>query len=347
MYSTTPLSSIFSGTGISSSIASHACSCKSILSSPSKLRLIRCLHKVVNDDGPPSNQSSPYVHSFVATLQEKGHTVSVVLPHIQRSWIGKAHFVGQLIKPTYFRPGTLHTDDGTLHEKPMSDGEDGEEWILVDGTPATCTQLGLHHFFKDRPPVDLVVSGPNYGRNSTTLFSLSSGTVGGAMEAATFKKKAIALSYAFFTRDHDPKIIAAASAQSVKLVEYLYHNWGSDVELYSINVPLVERVEGRKVFFTSSLENYWKSGSTFEEVDPDAVGETPDERETQIRRQTGTSDNTGSTELDSKVKPSRHKHRHFKWAPKFADVHKSVEESEPGNDGWAIKEHYTRLASSL
>ena len=297
----------------------------------------------MNDDGPPSNKSSPYIHSFIATLQENGHTVSVVLPHIQRSWIGKAHFVGQLIKPTYFRPGTLHEDNSTLHEKPLSESEEGEEWILVDGTPATCTQLGLHHFFKDRAPVDLVVSGPNYGRNSTTLFSLSSGTVGGAMEAATFRKKAIALSYAFFTRDHDPKIIAAASTHAVKLIEYLYRNWGDDVELYSINVPLVEGVGSRKTLYISSLENYWKSGSTFEEVEPDAREETPDEREMHIRQQTdGVGDKMEPSKSDGRVKPSRHKHHHFKWAPKFADVHKSVEESEPGNDGWAIKEGFTR-----
>merc|ERR1712000_456863 len=57
---------------------------------------------VVNDDGPPSNQSSPYVHSLVKSLQEAGHIVSVVLPHTQRSWIGKAHIIGQTVKPTYF-----------------------------------------------------------------------------------------------------------------------------------------------------------------------------------------------------------------------------------------------------
>ena len=289
-----------------------------------------------------------------------------MLPHVQRSWIGKAHFVGQLIKPKYFRPGTLHADDGTLHEKPLSESESGEEWILVDGTPASCTQLGLHHFFKDRAPVDLVVSGPNYGRNSTTLFSLSSGTVGGAMEAATFRKKAIALSYAFFSRDHDPNVIAAASRHSVKLIEYLYQNWGSDVELYSINVPLVEGVESRKVLYTYSLENYWKSSSTFEEVNPDVEEETPDERERNIRHQISVGDDTEpsasavkvklpenkqidtggdkseSSDSAGKVQPSRHKHRHFKWSPKFTDVHQSVEESEPGNDGWAIREHYTR-----
>ena len=195
-------------------------------------RYFRIMHiLVVNDDGPPSNQSSPYVHAFIVALQGAGHLTSVVLPHEQRSWIGKAHFVGQITKPTYFRPGNLHQDDGTTHQRPSTSKENAEEWVLVNGTPATCTQLGLHHFFQDRPPVDLVVSGPNYGRNSTSLFSLSSGTIGGAMEAAVCQKKAIALSFAFWSRDHDPELIAESCRHSVRLVEHRtflphpqYHN---------------------------------------------------------------------------------------------------------------------------
>ncbi|KAI9875886.1 MAG: hypothetical protein M1830_007839, partial [Pleopsidium flavum] len=294
---------------------------------------------VVNDDGPPSNQSSPYVHSFISTLQSAGHTVSVVLPHIQRSWIGKAHIVGQTVKPTYFRPGTLHQDDGTTHRRPLPAKSQAEEWVLVDGTPASCVQIGLYHVFQDRGPVDLVVSGPNYGRNSTAIFSLSSGTVGGAMEAAICGKKAIALSYAFFSRDHDPDIIAGASRLSVKLVEYLYNNWGKDADLYTINVPLVKDVEQHKIMYTRMLQNYWSSGSSFQEILADEGDDAdPQEQEKEIRQE-------GETSLEGlkENKASRHTHKHFKWAPRFADVHQSVEKSAPGNDGWAIKEGYTSV----
>jgi tubulin--tyrosine ligase len=48
--------------------------------------------------------------------------------------------------------------------------------------------------------VDLVLSGPNFGRNTTAIFALSSGTIGGALEGAVCGKKAIALSYAFDSR---------------------------------------------------------------------------------------------------------------------------------------------------
>ncbi len=290
---------------------------------------------MVNDDGPPSNQSSPYVHSFVDTLQKSGHTVSVVLPHIQRSWIGKAHIVGAVIKPTYFRPGTLHKDDGTTHSRPLTSGSSGDEWILVDGTPASCVQIGLYHFFQDRGPVDLVVSGPNYGRNSTAVFSLSSGTLGGAMEGAVCRRKAIALSYAFFSRNHDPDIIAGASRLSVKLVEHLYNNWGRDVDLYTINVPLVEDIENHKIMYTTMLQNYWSSGSSFQELEVEEEEGNPEEHEEQIRSAEGEPDKKNDSII-------RHKHRHFKWAPKFTDVYQSVENSAPGNDGWAVKEGYTR-----
>lgn len=299
------------------------------------------LYKVTNDDGPPSNQSSPYIHSLVSTLEATGHTISVIIPHQQRSWIGKAHIVGQTLTPRYFRPGTLHVDDGTDHDHPSADGSD---WILIDGTPASCVQLGVWHFFKERGPVDLVLSGPNYGRNTTSVFALSSGTLGGAMEGAVCGKRSIALSYAFNSRVHDPEIIAGASRHSVKIVEYLLKNWGEGVELYSINVPVQAGVEDEKVLYTHMLDNRWSTGSCFEEVSVNGEEEAPegqggrkldpDDRENKIREGTGDLADDGVNKRKGK--------KQYKWAPRFTDVHRSVDEAPPGNDGWAIKEGMTR-----
>ncbi|KAL8754529.1 MAG: hypothetical protein Q9184_005086 [Pyrenodesmia sp. 2 TL-2023] len=289
----------------------------------------------MQDDGWWEAESSPYIHSFVKTLQSAGHTVSVILPHQQRSWIGKAHFASQVVKPTYFRPGTLHKDDGTTHAKPLhpNSSDKTEEWVLVNSTPATAAQLGLFHFFQNRGPVDLVVSGPNYGRNTTSLFSLSSGTIGGAMEAAVCRRRAIALSFAFFSRNHDPQIIAGASRTSLKVVEHLMRHWDEGVDLYSVNVPLIEGVEEKKVMYTYALQNYWQSGSSFTEVEVDAEAEDPEEQEARIREQ-----ETMGQVVESEGTSTRHKHRHFKWTPNFSDVYQSVEASEKGNDGWAVKE---------
>lgn len=309
---------------------------------------------VVNDDGPPSPHSSPYVHSLVRELQDRGHTVSVCLPHTQRSWIGKAHMIGQTVKPLYYRPplpnqpaaGLVHQDGrqdshGTTHTRP-STVPGTEEWILVDGTPASCVQIGLYHFFRDRGPVDLIVSGPNYGRNSTAVFALSSGTLGGALEGAVCRKRAIALSYAFFTRNHDTEIIKKASRQSVRVVEALWKRWPEDgsVDLYSVNVPLLEGLEEGKVLFTPMLQNYWGEGSCFTEVDGSVDGGVEDEE--RIREGEKTPEKEEEDGVGKGKGAGLHRHKHFKWSPRFTDVYKSVDEAPPGNDGWAVKEGHTR-----
>ncbi|KAL5119861.1 hypothetical protein ACEQ8H_002222 [Pleosporales sp. CAS-2024a] len=321
---------------------------------------------ITNDDGPPSDQSSPYVHSLVSTLQKHGHSVSVVLPHTQRSWIGKAHLVGKSIKPTYYRPAPLQTtsegrltNHGSTHTTPLPSNSTDEEWVLVDSTPASCVQIGLYHYFSARGPIDLVVSGPNYGRNSTAVFSLSSGTIGGALEAAVCGVKSIALSYAFFDRNHDASIISDASELSAKLIQHLYDNWDANAHLYSVNVPLVEKVGERKVLWTDMLQNRWRSGSCFQVVEvPSEADDSPSDIEAQIRKQ---EEKLGKKELRSNSQgvlasgtnsgadtPTgqphmRYTHKHFKWAPSFKDVYESVEESEPGNDGWAVAQGFTSV----
>ncbi|KAI1446611.1 sure-like protein [Annulohypoxylon stygium] len=310
---------------------------------------------VTNDDGPPSPTSSPYVHALVRELQKRGHIVSVCLPHTQRSWIGKAHMIGQTVKPLYYRPSETFDPSpaaaskaqGTTNTRPSKNGKD-EEWILVDGTPASCAQIGLHYFFHEKGPVDLVVSGPNYGRNTTAVFALSSGTLGGAMEAAVCRKKSIALSYAFFSRNHDPVIIGAASRHSVKVIEKLYAQWPEDrsVDLYSVNVPLIEGVEEKKTLWAEVLQNYWgENGACFEEVEG-SIGDE-DEEEERIRegeesKASGTADSKANGDANDESQ-TRYVHRHFKWAPRFTDVYKSVDESTPGNDGWAVKEGFTSV----
>ncbi|KAK4103331.1 sure-like protein [Parathielavia hyrcaniae] len=345
---------------------------------------------VVNDDGPPSPHSSPYVHSLVRELQAHGHIVSVCLPHTQRSWIGKAHMIGQTVKPLYYRPpppsapaaGLSHDDEqpppaaahntnpttqpataqdtsaattaeprhGTTHSRPSS-RPGTEEWILVDGTPASCVQIGLYHFFRERGPVDLVVSGPNYGRNTTAVFALSSGTLGGALEAAVCRRRAVALSYAFFSRNHDTAIIEKAGRRSVAVIEALVRQWPADgsVDLYSVNVPLLENLEEGKVLYTGMLQNYWGLGSCFTEVEGSVDGEEEEEEE-RIREEEGAAEEEGGGGAggggggDGALRKSAcHTHKHFKWSPRFTDVYQSVDEAPPGNDGWAVKEGHTSV----
>ncbi|KAF2140710.1 uncharacterized protein K452DRAFT_359731 [Aplosporella prunicola CBS 121167] len=312
---------------------------------------------VTNDDGPPSNDSSPYVHPFITALQEAGHTVSVVLPHTQRSWIGKAHIVGHSIRPSYFRPDAIpkplpasannrFPNTGSTHAAPLPASSTDEEWLLVDSTPASCVQIGLHHYFGARGPVDLVVSGPNYGRNTTAVFALSSGTIGGAMEAAVCNKRAIALSFAFFDRNHDASIISEACRHAVRVIDHLAANWDSQTHLYSVNVPLQQGVSGKKTVWTEMLQNTWDEGSSFQEIDvPEGDDAGPAEAEREIREEESREEAPRGSGSDTPAGSAhaRYTHKHFRWAPSFKAVHDSVERSEPGNDGWAVRQGFTSV----
>lgn len=263
---------------------------------------------MVNDDGPPNDHCSPYILPFVKALCNAGNTISVVLPDKPQSWISKAHLVGKPLTASPLSPACL-----TEHEC--------VEWTLVNGTPASCTQLGLHHLTSHRDPVDLVISGPNWGRNITTLYNLASGTVGGALEGAQCGKRAIAISFA--SKAAQPKhVIDAACAISVKLIAHLYRSWAAEVELYAINVPMISDVGSCKAVYTQSLPCFWSHGSMFTEVENVKVH--------------------AEETMPEKPRRRRSTKREFKWQPELEDVERSIVESEEGTDGWAMRSGYIR-----
>jgi len=249
----------------------------------------------VNDDGQPNDTCSPYILPFVQALRRLRYTVTVVIPSTPQSWISKAHLVGKSLKATRLLPSPLPTDRDV-------------EWTVIDGTPASCTQIGLYHLTSN---VDLVVSGPNWGRNATTLYNLASGTVGGAMEAAQCGKKAISLSFA--SKDHQPnEIIEAACRVSAELISHLATNWSKDVEVYAVNVPMISNVDKHDVVYTTSLPCSWTQSSLFQEQSYDR-----------------------EESLDQLI-------REFKWRPQLKDVERAISQAEPGTDGWALLKGYTR-----
>ena len=67
-----------------------------------------------------------------------------------------------------------------------------ENWYSIDGTPADCSYLAIHHILKDRKPT-LMVSGINHGGNMSDDVTYS-GTVAAAMEATLLGVPAIAFS---------------------------------------------------------------------------------------------------------------------------------------------------------
>lgn len=351
---------------------------------------------LTNDDGPPHPGSSPYILPFARVLAAApfSHRVSVVIPSQQRSWIGKAH----LLPPSLYPAAAQHASGGAVggpssNEQlsdtvapswydpatgavtttpPLSSSADEADsgpaaWVLIPGTPATCTQLGLFHHSSlfssgavaTAPPIDLVISGPNYGRNTTAAFALSSGTLGGALEAAVCGVRAVAVSFAYERgRPVTGGVVDEACTHAARVVQRLCEGWAvaaqgdgdEDVpELFSVNVPLVEGVSRGVVRWTWMLGNKWRGGSLYKVVggagaDAGSAGKGAVETATTTRdvaegRAAGHIEEQGAAaeerQLDNRLA--------FRWQPTFADIWATIESSGAGNDGLAVKNHETSV----
>lgn len=229
-----------------------------------------------------------------------------MIPNRSRSWIGKAHLIGESLTATY------HTFD-----------QNGRDWVIVDGTPASCVQLGLYSLFPERGPIDLVVSGPNHGRNASTIYNLSSGTVGGALEAANCGRKAVALSFAS-KQEQPASIIKAASRLAARLITDLAASWPTHVELFNINVPMEEEVDSSPIVYTKSVPSYWTKESLFIEIE----APNPD-----TKKSSGTSNGDGT----------HCKQRRFAWKPELSDIETTVANSPEGSDMWAVAQGFTSV----
>lgn len=115
---------------------------------------------------------------------------------------------------------------------------------LITLTIAACINIALHHLF---PPdhFDLLLSGPNYGRNAGTASSLSSGTMGAALEGSILGLKSIALSFAYDSKSNieDIEVVKRAIVASTSLIIKLASLWpdmSSSPQLFNINVPLID-----------------------------------------------------------------------------------------------------------
>lgn len=235
---------------------------------------------ITNDDGPLSDQYSPYIRIFVQYLLK--HTdwdIYICIPNQQRSWIGKAHFanhnptasfiysspdaktnefVGPFSVPQFKRLTKL--SHAVPDQKKTVVPENYIEWCLVDGTPATCSDIGLNHLIHE--PFDVIISGPNVGRNASAPYIGSSGTVGAAMDAYTTNPsvKSFALSWAYFdgVKIVDDAIFEQVCGKSFEAIDYLIRNWDSDVRIYSLNVPLRD-LSNAKFKYCPILESTWCS----------------------------------------------------------------------------------------
>ncbi|RAH55019.1 acid phosphatase [Aspergillus piperis CBS 112811] len=306
---------------------------------------------VVNDDGPPSRRLSPYIEPLVTALESAGHRISVAIPAASRSWIGKAHLIEASLTATYVPPAAFRGDgtwDESFQQDPTTENNNNvNDWVIItNGTPASCVQLGLHNLFPDRGPIDLVISGPNHGRNASTIYNLSSGTVGGALEAATCGKRGIAIS--FGSKDEQPlDIIHAAARLATRVVNHLIQNWDDQVELYNVNVPMRLDVESRPVLWTRTYPYYWARGYLYSEVSGEkaapvvgvnghaaadaAAANGDEEEEQQLTNGTTTKTVTPKSEGGGGLKK-----RNFAWAAELSDMKRALQESPEGTDAHTV-----------
>ncbi|KAL0951159.1 hypothetical protein HGRIS_007891 [Hohenbuehelia grisea] len=293
---------------------------------------------LTNDDGPPS-RDSPYIFGLYRHLtKDLGWDVQVVIPSSQKSWIGKAYHITEITKGRYYYP--RETDGkGEVSEisRPLKDGEVAE-WILLDGTPATCANVALHNLFPGR--FDLVISGPNLGRNTSAAFALSSGTIGAALASSLSQKRSIALSYGTVIHPTPENFFEPAHSLGARIIRHLWSNWGADdgglrrgeVDLYSVNIPLIEEIltdDGLPVCWTHMWRNSY--GRLFKEVvgsppeptmdaaGPDSLSAAPDKME-------------GLSQTDTNNKGLA-----FKFKPEMKGlITPSLSSLPVGSDGWAI-----------
>ncbi|KAI9026958.1 survival protein sure-like phosphatase/nucleotidase [Hyaloraphidium curvatum] len=210
---------------------------------------------LTNDDGVPSPDHSPFIEPFVRTLYRvlglrlpksvpgekttrgpwSETSLSVVIPSSQRSWIGKSYLINEECEVSYYEhwfpdPRSASASDGEHMVK--------EQWTLIDGTPSSCVNIGLHNL-NDPSAIDLVLAGPNYGRNVSNL-TFGSGTIGGTLDGVLCGKKAIAISFAFYkgVRYTDEEVVRACEV-AIDVVVKLWNSWPAGVDLFNVNVPIV------------------------------------------------------------------------------------------------------------
>ncbi|KAI0669920.1 survival protein sure-like phosphatase/nucleotidase, partial [Trametes maxima] len=301
-----------------------------------------------NDDGPPGHES-PYIYGLYRHLTQDlertaysnpGWDVKVVIPSSQKSWIGKAYHIKDIVAGRYYYPREPVSEES----RPLKDGEVAE-WILLDGTPATCANIGLHNLYHGE--IDLLISGPNLGRNSSAAFALSSGTIGAALSSALSKIRSVAVSYGTVQHPTPPELYAPAHALGARLIAHLWYNWGADagglrageVDLYNVNIPMVPGLlsdAGLTVCWTRIWRNSYgrlfkahaprdpaANSSDVSAAGPDSPNEPPGGMEAGVLDKKATQKDLGALV--------------FKWGPDVGGLINPAASSVPiGSDGWAI-----------
>lgn len=181
----------------------------------------RPLVLITNDDGI----ESPGLWSLAAAFADIAD-LFVIAPKEQQSGASRSMLPSS--------SGRLYAIDAVAHGLPP-----GSRAFAVDGMPAQAVQHGVYEL-TDRP-VNLVASGINYGENVGSGVTIS-GTVGAALEGASFGIPALAISQqtALHLQDsHSPQVdFTAAACFARRFGAWLLHNaLPGDATVLKIDLP--------------------------------------------------------------------------------------------------------------
>ena len=169
---------------------------------------------LTNDDGV---HAGGIIH-LAEKLTTVGNDVFVVAPRTEQSGVSSAI---TFLRPLF--PVTLGSS---------TESDDQMRGFSVDGTPADCTKLALIELCPFQP--DLVISGINGGLNAGINCGYS-GTVGGALVAATFNIPSMAISLEYST---EMDFEGAAEIAWGLIEKYQRVDWPERTVL-NINIPTV------------------------------------------------------------------------------------------------------------
>jgi 5'-nucleotidase len=220
---------------------------------------------VTNDDGVESAGLRAAVRALVGLGE-----IIVVAP--ERQWSGAGRSMP-------------HANSGeiTTVEYPLEEGA-VQSAYAIDASPALCVIYAILQLAPRLP--DLVVSGINFGENVSTQVTIS-GTIGAALEAASYQVPALAVSVEMPVYNHltgsAAHNYAGATAYTRRFAtRLLQKTLPFDVDVLSINLPelatpqtpwQLTRLSRRRYFVPVSLEDAEKIGTGYRVMDNPAEAE--------------------------------------------------------------------------
>lgn len=209
---------------------------------------------LTNDD----SINSPGLWAAAEALSTLGY-VHVVAPRVQQTSMGRA-----LPRES---DGIRETQELVIN---------GQTWQVygIGGSPAQAVLHGLLSVMADIKP-DLVVSGINYGENVASGVTVS-GTVGAALEAATFGHPALAVSLQTAVSEHfnlSDKVDFSTAAWFTRFFaeKLLRLDMPFDVDVLKVDVPADATPETPWVVTRQSRQRYFMVTAEF---DPQTGKET-------------------------------------------------------------------------